>query len=226
MKPGRSKGSYSVDADTYIRECNQERRLRRSIEVQSDARPLSWGKCVEKRAFETIGLEYTLCSNTTIVHPEIPYWCGSPDAVTDNVVADLKCPMTLTSFCNMLDPYIENGKVVHEAMTIEALRQNHKDGDKFYWQVVSNGALTKRKTGQIIVYCPYLDELDEIRTLASDSGLPEFYWIWTADNEKLPYLVREGTYKNRNIIEFQIPDSDVELLTERVIECGKQLITI
>jgi len=41
MKPGKAKGSYSVDVQTYIDECNRERRLRRSIEVQTDARPLT-----------------------------------------------------------------------------------------------------------------------------------------------------------------------------------------
>src|SRR5688572_2564018 len=114
MKPGKGKDGFSVDAQTYINECNQERRLKRSIEVQSDARPLTWGKAVEKRAFDCLGLEYTLCSDKTIQHPEIPYWVGSPDAVTEDACCDLKCPMTLTSFCDMLDPYVNSkGQVEH-----------------------------------------------------------------------------------------------------------------
>lgn len=222
MKSGRAKGSYSVDAQTYIDECNRERRLKRSIEVQTDARPLTWGKCVEKRAFDVLGLEYTLCSNLTLQHPTIPYWLGSPDATTIETVDDIKCPMTLTSFCQLVDPYYDNGRLVHEGLTIEAVRENHRDGDKFFWQIVSNAILTGKKKGELIIYVPYLDELEEIKTLAD--GNPDYYWIWSSDNEKLPYLVREGEYKNVNVIQFDIMQRDVDALTERVLECGKLLV--
>lgn len=222
MKPGRGKGTWSVDAQTYIDECNRERRLKRSIEVQTDARPLTWGKCVERRSFDVLGLEYTLCSDKTIQHPDIPYWVGSPDATTKIAVADLKCPLTLTSFCQMIDPYYENGKLVHEGLTIEAVRENHKDGDKFFWQIVSNAILTGKSKGQLIVYVPYFDELEEIKTIAD--GNPDYYWIWAADNEKLPYLIRGAHYKNVNVIEFDILERDKDALTDRVKECGEQLI--
>ena len=222
MKTGRGKGGWSVDCQTYIDECNMERRLKRSIEVQSDARPLTWGKCVERRGFDTLGLDYTLCSNVTIQHPEIPYWVGSPDAITDDAVSDLKCPMTLNSFCQMVDPYLEDGNIIHEGLTIEAVRENHRDGDKFFWQIVSNAILTKKKKGQLIVYVPFEDELDAIRTLAE--GIPEYYWIFWAQRDQLPYLNREGLYKNINVIEFDIMDIDVKNLTNRVLECGEQLI--
>jgi hypothetical protein len=222
MKPGRSKGSYSVDADTYIKECNQERRLLRSIEVQADACPLTWGKCIERRAFDVLGIEYTLCSDKTLQHPDIPFWVGSPDAVTDLTVDDIKCPMTLTSFCNLLDPYYDGKNLVHEGGTIEAVRENHRDGEKFFWQIVSNGVLTGKKKGQLIVYVPYLDELEEIKTLADGNG--DYYWIWSSENEKLPYLIRGSHYKNINVIEFDILQRDIDALTNRVLECGEQLI--
>jgi hypothetical protein len=222
MKPGKSKGSFSVDSQTYIDECNRERRLMRSIEVQTDARPLTWGKCVERRAFNVLGLDYTLCSDKTIQHPDIPFWLGSPDATTIPAVSDLKCPLTLTSFCQMIDPYYEGKNLIHDGLTIEAVRENHKDGDKFFWQIVSNGVLTGKKKGQLIVYVPYLDELDEIKTIAD--GNPDYYWIWAAEQEKLPYLIRGGHYKNINVIEFDIMERDVNALTNRVLECGEQLI--
>ena len=222
LKPGKAKGSFSEDTQTYIDECNRERRLKRSIEVQTDARPLTWGKCVEKRAFDVLGIEYTLCSNVTIQHPEIPYWLGSPDATTDEVVCDLKCPMTLTSFCQLVDPYIEKGNTIHEALTIEAVRENHRDGEKFFWQIVSNAVLTGKKKGELIIYVPYLEELEEIKSIAD--GNPDYYWIWSADNEKLPYLLKEGEYKNINVIPFDILQRDIDTLTERVLEAGKLLI--
>lgn len=211
---------------TYIDECNRERRLGRSISIESDARPLTWGKCTEMRAFRSIGLEYTFHANTSIVHPDYNFWVGTPDATTSDKLAEIKCPITLTSFCNLVDPVIEigHGEPIIVMEGIEAVRKNHKDGDKYYWQCVSNAILTKKEKAQLIVYVPYLDELDEIKTLAD--GDPRFYWIWASENEKLPYLLRGGHYKNVNVIEFDIPKSDVDALTERVYECGKQLIKI
>ena len=222
MKPGKAKGSWSVDAQTYIDECNRERRLGRSIEVQTDARPLSWGKCVERRAFDVLSTDYTLCSSKTIQHPTIPFWCGSPDATTSVIVSDLKCPLTLTSFCQMVDPYYEGKNLIHEALTIEAVRENHRDGDKFFWQIVSNGILTGRNKGQLIVYVPYEEELEEIKTLSD--GNPDYYWIWAAEKEKLPYLIKGRHYKNINVINFDIMPRDVTALTDRVMESGDQLI--
>lgn len=223
MKPGKGSGTYSVDADTYIDECNMERRLKRALESEIDSKACSWGNCVEKQGFNKLGIEYTLCSQATIQHPNILWYSGTPDAVTNETVADLKCPYTLKSFCQLLDPGYDKGKMIYDAMTIEAVRWNHKDGDKYYWQIVSNAILTNKKTGRLIVYCPYEDELEEIKKLSD--GNPDYSWIRFSDNSKLPYLVREGEYKNLNVIEFDIPKRDVDALTERVIECGKKLIT-
>lgn len=230
MKPGKSKGSWSVDADTFIDECNWERQAKRSIEVQSNAKPLTWGKRCESFAFKRIGIEYTMMSDQTLQHPDIPYWVGSPDAYTSNVCADLKCPQQLNSFRQMSMPYYEKDNLVHESFTIEALRENHKDGDKFFWQIVSNAILLnavkglKITKGQVIIFVPYEDELHEIQS--SCEGNPDYYWIWSADKESLPYLNREGSYKNINVIEFDILDRDKQALTDRIIESGKKLISI
>lgn len=233
MKPGKAKGSWSVDADVYVDECNWEREAGRSIEVESNAKPLSWGKCCESVAFENIGTEYTLCSNDTIQHPTIPHLVGTPDAYTETIVADLKCPMQLMSFRKMIAPAYDDktGALIHEALTIEALRHNHKDGDKFFWQVVSNAILLRAvkglniTKGQIIVFVPYEEQLDEIRQMAE--GNPDYYWIWSSIPNKInevPYLISGGKYKNTSIIEFDIFESDVQALTNRVIECGEKLI--
>src|SRR6186713_1406515 len=66
-------------AITYIEEKNMERRLGRSIDDEKSAKPLIWGKLLEGHVFDKLGLEYTLSSTETIVHPTIPYWSGSPD---------------------------------------------------------------------------------------------------------------------------------------------------
>jgi hypothetical protein len=74
------KGSmFGAPAKTYIEECNMERRLGRSITTEINARAISWGKLVERRAFDLLGIEYTLNSDETLTHPEIEFWAGSPD---------------------------------------------------------------------------------------------------------------------------------------------------
>ncbi len=230
MKPGKAKGSWSVDAQTFIDECNWERRAKRSIEVQSNAKPLTWGKCCEPIAFGKIGLDYTLMSNETIQHPDIPWWVGSPDAYTSTICADLKCPQQLDSFRKMSQPFKDKGHVIHESFTIEALRETHKDGDKFFWQIISNTALLRAVKGinvikgQVIIYVPYEDELQEIKD--SCDGNPDYYWIWSGEKDSFPYLNRKGEFKNINVIEFDILDRDINSLTTRIKECGELLIPL
>src|SRR5687768_14058682 len=106
-KNGKAKDSLGVPAYTYIEECNYERKLGRSIDTESNARPLSWGKLVEGRLFELLGIEYKLVSQESIQHPAIPYWAGSPDAQKfesnndSDTVVEIKCPITLKSFCQL-----------------------------------------------------------------------------------------------------------------------------
>src|SRR5690242_7508259 len=139
---GKTKGSFGKPAFTYIEKKNKERRLGRRIEKDFDAKPTSWGNLIEQRAFDQLGLEYTLCSKLTLAHPEIPYWKGTPDAYKEVedvlTIADEKCPYTLDSFCDLVDPYIEEGKIIHPALSIEAVRANHKEGETYYWQITSN----------------------------------------------------------------------------------------
>lgn len=223
FKPGKAKGSYSVDADSYIEECNRERRLMRSIEIESDARPLLWGKACEPIAFNRLPLEYTLCSDITIQHPTIPSLVGTPDATTELVLGEVKCPMTLTSFCQMVDPwYDKDSKTWYDGLTIEALRGAHKDGDKFYYQGLSNAILTGKNKAQIIIFVPYEEELEEIRQ--SIEGNPKYYWLWMAEKEQLPYLINGAHYKNVNIIEFDVLPRFVDEFETRVKEAGEKLI--
>jgi len=225
-KNGKAKDSWAAPVFTYIEECNMERRLGRALENEIDARPTSWGKLLEPHSFDKLGLEYELCSHKTFIHPEIHFWMGSPDALKGaHTVADHKCPMTLKSFCQLVDPYYENGKEVHPALSIEAVRANHKDGDKYFYQLVSNACITDSKIGELIVYVPYKSELDAIRKLASSAGeLGEYTkWVYYASDEQLPHLIDGGYYKDLNIIQFDILDSDKNFLTKRVKECGEFL---
>jgi hypothetical protein len=225
----KQKQPFGAAGLTYIEECNMERRLGRSITDEVKARATSWGNLVEKRVFDLLGMDYQLASDETICHPLFPYWWGSPDAIKNHgekTVADVKCPLTLKSFCQLVDPYIENGIVVHKGCTIEALRANHKDGEKFYWQLISNSCITGALWGELIIYVPYQHELDEIREIASSA--PEgvqskFAWVNYASDDELPYLIEGKHYQNINIIRFEIPQADKDFLTERVGLAARQL---
>lgn len=220
---GKAKDSFGKPFYTYVEECNMERKLQRSLTSESNARPLVWGKLCEEQVFNNLPLEYTLCSQDTVEHHSIKCWAGSRDAFKTDTVCDIKCPITLKSFCQLVDP-LYNGLDGMEA--IAEIRENHKDGDKYYWQLVSNAILTKAKYAELIVYVPYEKELRVIRDLAREKNDDKLYWIIKGDDIELPYLIEGGHYKNLNIIRFEIPQRDKDFLTERVLAAEKLLINV
>jgi len=223
MKKDRSGKGFGAPALTYIEECNMERRLGRSITDEVSARPLLWGKLLEERAFDLLGLEYTLTSKDTITHPAIPYWAGSPDGGKDEpkTVVDIKCPITLKSFCQLVDNFKEGG--------MDQVRAEHKDGDKYYWQIVSNAILTGSDNGELIVYMPYRSELADIRMMVQllpGEIIGKYYCVATAMDDELPYLLDGGYYRNVNILSFPIPDADKKALTDAVLRAGEMLVDL
>jgi len=217
-KTGKGEDFGQV-AKTYIQECNFERKLGRPISEEINSKPLVWGKLLEKRAFDLLGIEYVLSSQDTIKHPVLEYWCGSPDGIkVENgvkTVIDIKCPFTLKSFCQL-----------YECNTIIDLIKNHKDGEKYYWQLVSNAILTDSNFAELIVYMPYKSELEDIREMAQnyDGNQNKLSWINWATDEELPHLIDGGFYKNIHIIKFSVNNTDTEFLINRVIEAKKLLI--
>jgi hypothetical protein len=217
-KAGKEKGSFGVPALTYISECNMERRLLRSISDEVSARPLCWGNLVEVKAFLELGMEYILSSQETLIHPAVDFWSGSPDGFKEDegkTVIDIKCPMTLKSFCTFAD-----------CKDIQEIRENHKDGEKYYWQLVSNSIIGNCKYAELIVYMPYKSELQDIRDIAC--AVPQdqaykFFWIANGNDEELPHLLDGGYYKNIYTFRFEVPESDKDLLTQRVLQAGKLL---
>lgn len=205
--------------NTYVLETNMERRLGRPLTDEVKARPLTWGKLLEPFGFSKKGFEYTLCSQDTICHPSIDYWTGSPDGLSPDSVIDIKCPMTLKSFCQLVQP-LYDGKTGEEA--INDIRKLHKDGEKYYWQLVSNTVLTGSLFAELVVYMPYESELPEIKSLAE--GNPDYYWIWAAMDDELPFLKDGGYYSNINTIRFLVPEKDKNFLKERVLKAGELLI--
>lgn len=226
MKNGRAKDSLGAPALTYIEEKKMERRLGRSLDNETNARALTWGQLLEKYVFELLGLEYQLVSQETITHPEYSFWAGSPDANKHDegkTVCDMKCPLTLKSFCRLVDP-IYDGLEGMEAINV--IRDNHPDGEKYYWQLVSNGILTNSKFAELIVFVPYLSELEKVREFANEYDMDNshrYYWINNAVDDELPYLNDGGFYKNVNVIRFEIPEEDKQRLMGRVISCASLL---
>lgn len=221
-KTGKGQNGFGAAAITYINETNFERRLGRSITDESNARPLTWGKLLEARAFDLLGTEYSITSQETDVHPSIPYWVGSKDGMKHSggrTVIDFKCPSTLKSFCQLVQPLYDG---LEGIAAMDAIRENHKDGDKFYFQLVSNAIINNCTHAELIVYMPYESEIPEIKLLAD--GNANAYWISMAGEDELPFIKDNGYYKNINIIRFEVPETDKKLLTDCVIKAGKMLI--
>jgi hypothetical protein len=217
---------FGKPALTYIEECNMERRLGRSLTDESNARPLTWGKLVEVRVFELLGLEYVLSSTETDMHPTIDCWAGSKDGIKQmpKTIIDIKSPITLKSFCQLVDP-IYDGFSGLDAM--ECIRNNHKDGEKYYWQLVSNSIINNSEFAELIVYMPYESELEEIKRMAANvhpDQLSKHYWIAMAQDGELPFIKDGGFYKNLNVINFQVPLSDKAILTQKVLKAKELLI--
>ncbi len=228
ISEGKQPGTFGKPALTYINECNKERKLKRPLENESNARPLTWGKALESICFAILGTEYELCSQESISHPTINFWAGSPEGNKfddGKTVYDIKCPMTLSSFCDLVGPLYEN---FSGSEAIILIRNNHKDGEKYYWQLVSNGILTDSKFAELIVYVPYKKDLDIIRESVSnmDGNQNPYAWINWATDDELPYLIENGYYKDLNIIRFEIPEEDKQLLTSKIIEAGKLLLNL
>lgn len=216
---GKTKDSFGKTALTYIAEKNMERRLGKCLDTDSKAKPLAWGKLLEPIAFDLLPLDYTLCSQDTIPHPKFDFWLGSPDLTKPGTVSDIKCPYTLKSFCQLVEPLYNN---LQGMDAMNHIREHHQDGEKFYWQLVSNSILTNSPEAELIVYMPYESTLSDIKSAAE--GNPDCYWIWAALDGELPCLPDGGYYKDVNIISFTVPQEDEDHLTACVEKAGNFLI--
>lgn len=219
MSVAKDKVSFGKPALTYIEEKNFERKLGRSLTSETTARATSWGKLLEKRVLEELlGIDYRPSSAESIAHPVYgDIWAGSPDAQKydeGGTIVDIKSTYTIKSFCQFA-----------ECETIEDVRENHPDGEDYYWQLVSNAIITNSKYAELIVYCPYQSELQAIRDLAANIDVEQknYYWIFTANDNELPYLKDNGFYKNVITFRFEVSENDKNLLTEKVLAASALL---
>jgi hypothetical protein len=218
----KDKKAFGEKAITFIAQKNYERRLGRSITTETTAKATNWGNLCESIAFDKLGLDYSISSQETDTHPSIDYWVGSKDGLKHDegkTVIDIKCPITLESFCGLVQP-IYDGLTGMDAMN--KVRDNHKEGETYYWQLVSNAIINNCKYAELIVFVPYKSELEEIK-LAAD-GQPNLYWVAMSSDSELPYILDVGYYKNINVIRFEVPQEDKDFLTEQILKAGKLLI--
>ena len=202
---------------TYVEEKVFERLLNRQLNKEHSARPTSWGKLVEEYAFNKLGLEYSLVSKERFSHEVYgDYWNGMPDLITDEIVGDIKCPYTIKSFCNLV-------KSMNAGP--EALKASHPS---YYWQLVSNAILCKKDKAMLVIYVPYLEDLEGIRDLAREhlgDLNNQFAFINWSEDEELPYIVKDGYYSDLHSMEFEIPKEDKEFLEARVVMAISELET-
>lgn len=205
---------------TYVKEKVRERNLGLPLSSDRSARPTSWGHLLEKFVFdEKMGMDYTLVSKIRYYHKKhTEYWSGMPDLITSELVGDIKCPWTRTAFCDLVESMDEGW---------ESFKENHPI---YYWQLVSNAILCERDKAIIVCYMPYKEDLEGIRVEANkraDEVEYDFSFVAFAQDEALPYLIEGNKYSDINVMEFDIPQKDKDILTARVemaiVELEKQL---
>ena len=207
MSNGKEKDSFGKPAITYIKGKQRELLLGRNLQKERSARPTSWGKFVESRVFNLLPTEYILQSDHRDIHPDFERWTGAADMITTDKVCDIKAPFSLSVYCDKADIMIAND--------LEALKKEFPEN---YWQLVSNSILTCKPIAELIIYCPYLKELIEIKEdLPNYEGnMNDVAWINWAEDEELPYLIEGKYYKNLYKMEWEVSSEDKDALTDRV----------
>lgn len=196
------KKSFGKPALTYIKEKKYEKLLGRSLQKDAKSKSLLWGRLCESFVFGKLDLMYKLESKIRYQHKDITNWNGMPDTLRDDVVGDIKCPFTLLSFIDLV------------SACSKGYEEFKKESPEYFWQLISNAILTNSKKIELIVFCPYLEDLQEIRIIASDNL--DYKFLDYADNEELPYLIKGNHFKDLNIFEFDIEQKDIDFLTEKV----------
>lgn len=213
-------GKFLKPALTYIEEVKMERKLKRSLDGGADSQAIRWGNFMEWRLFQKLGLEWSMTSKETIVHPKeqfAPYWSGTPDLKSSGKVGEIKC-YQLKHFCQIVD-VIKSGKTEKEI--IDILRENEP---QIYWQTVSNAMLLNVSKGEMIIYAPIESEMAEIREeITNYEAIDQwkFRFIVESEDHELAVLSDDGEYESINTFEFTIPMDDKIHLNKAMIEAIK-----
>jgi len=194
--------------ETYVEQIRNQKKLKRSLQKEANAKPLLWGKLCESylKSKHEFNITYPNVKEVTLKHSDLDNWCGTPDSITEDSVADIKAPWTLQSFIDL--EKIVKKKDIEYFKTVNP---------KYYWQLVSNSIICNKKFAELIVYCPYYDELSDIILHINDNlDLMACRTFTFMEFDELPFIYKDSDFKDLNIFKFEVPNSDKELLTETI----------
>ena len=217
MGKGKGENGFSATALTYIKEVNLERKLGRSIKTDAYSKEMAWGTFLQDYVFHNhLEFGWLLCPDVTDVHPTIDYWAGSKDLFMPDVkIGEIKCyqPKNFAEYADAL-------------MTgdTDIIKESHPNE---YWQGVSNAIINGVSKAELVLFMPYKKELNAIRELAEAyDGADQWKYRFISESEdySLAHLPNNGYYKNLVRFEFEVPQEDIDTLTEKVQLAGSMLI--
>lgn len=211
----RLLGSKSV-RENYIEEKRAERKLNRSLTLEAYSNDMAWGTFLQQRVHNLLGFEYILCTDETKPHPTVEGWSGSQDFIVPGLkVSELKCyqPKKFSTLTDAL--YTKDPEQIKDACPKE------------YWQAISNAIINQVPKAELITYMPYRSELETIRQMALEYDKADawkYEFIFKRPDAWLAWLPDEGSiYKNLNLFEFDVPQTDIDFLTNQVEKAVKLL---
>lgn len=233
-KFGTAKGSLGATFFSYVEDCRAERFFKMRLEEETSTFPMDWGKLVENFVHQLLPMDYKFQSDDTKQHPKFAGWYGTPDGtkwieklrkLTKTRITDIKCPTTKKAFYTLIaELYNFDGvtvtpkpeKEINFESVIATIRKKARDGEKFYWQCVSNACIEDVNEAELIVFMPYFEQLEEIKLL--NTTLPDGGYSTVAFRkiEELPFILKETGVNNVNVIPFKIPVADKQFLEMRV----------
>lgn len=234
------KNLLSASAMNYIKDKNKEFKLKRRLEKDDSGKAALWGKLVESWLMnerpEIIGYEHTLTPNITTIHPIYNFHCGSRDGFNNltNAVDDIKCPYTLESYSEFAELHekisLANANVTDaliNGIDYEGINYYHKDGYKYYCQLLSNACIAGVNRAELIIFIPTIEQLDNIKQYASDGDLEnyqDYYYIAMANNESLPYLPLDAEYSNKIVFNLTFTAEEIEHFNNKIKLAGNYLL--
>jgi hypothetical protein len=223
---------FGSKALTYIEEKECERCLGRSIDTGAYSQEMTWGKIWEAYVFEfVLGMEYSLCSKQTEVHPKYPFWAGSPDFKKTEVAGEMKCYYPKKFF--LLSKALL--QLIDGIISLDDFKS--KFGAE-YWQVVSNSCILNVPKCELLIFTPTKAQLDHIFKImdGEEKGYEGWFerigldpWMYRFLDEsrdgyyKLPHIPEHSNWPNMVKYEFTPPKEDLKLLEFVVCNAEKTL---
>ena len=206
---------FAKPGHTYIEEIAFERLMKRTIKSEVKTQAMKWGSLMEIVLFDLLGMEYVMEHKTTLIHPKYNFWRGTPDLIVPKVkIGEIKC--------------FEPKKFMQLTMCLlqEDIFELKENFPEEYWQCVSNANICEVNRAELMVYMPYRSELEEIiEKIVSGNFLErhglndyDYYFMREENIESLPYLPDDSLVSNLNKFEFEIPEEDMKLIENRMID--------